>query len=145
MAYDPALSTPADKVRVLLGDIGATELWPDETINALLALNSNPYLVAATLAESMAAQTAGSVNTTVDGLTVAASDKTKAWLALAQRLRVSAQGGGPIGGMIAAGAPIVGGVSLGDMASRDADSDRPPNAFRQNMMNDPAAGDGVAR
>lgn len=139
MAYDPALSTPADQVRVLIGDTGATQKYPDETINALLALNSNPYIVAATLAEAQAASTADRVSTTVDGLTVAASDKTKAWLALAARLRAAAANGAGTGSTAGVGPPVVGGVSIGDMAGRDADTDRPANAFRTGMMRNPKA------
>lgn len=146
MAYDPALSTPADQVRVLLGDTGSVPYWPDATINAMLALTSNVYLVAAVLAEQRAALSAAKTSITVDGLSVARSDETKAWLALGARLR--AQGmvnGGVIGGAAIAGLPVVTGVSVSEMEAVDANTDRPESAFRMGMMSNPAAGSDVAR
>ena len=142
MAYDPTLSTDVDKVRLLIGDTGATQLFPDTTISAMLTLaGGSVYLTAAALCDALAAQYAGKVDIVVDGLSVSQSQKSEAYAARAAQLRRDALALGTG----ATGAPIVTGVSIGEMDGVTANTDRPGDAFSFGDMDNPAAGSAYSR
>lgn len=134
MAFDPNLSTPKDLVRLLLGDTATPEKFDDATITAMLVLNSNPYFVAAALADSLSARYATTVSSsiTVDGLTVdkGASEASAHYAALASRLRAEgAANGGVPGAQGFLTGPLISGISTSAMDAVDGDSDRMPSAF----------------
>lgn len=133
--YDPNLSTPTDQIRLYLGDTDVTAaLFSNEEIAAIYAIEKTTLGAASTLASSLAAKFARRVSTSLDGLSVQYSDMAKQFSALAQSLRQQLIEGP--GGL---GIPVVEGVSLGQMAAVDRDTDRNPSRFRMGQDDNPGS------
>lgn len=88
MSYDPTLPTDRDTARFWLGDWATTELLPNAQYDAVLALYGlEPGT--AFLADGLAAKYAQEPDrvTLPSGLSVAWSERVRAWRDLAARLR----------------------------------------------------------
>lgn len=129
-SYDTSLATAKDKVRLLIGDTDTSDQQlSDEEVSAILTLNSSDiYSSAIFLAQNLAAKYSRLVDTSIDSFRVSYSQLATKYNDLAgvlQRTKDNSPGG--------LGVPIVGGVSISDMQTRDADSDRPPSRSRVGM------------
>jgi len=125
-SFDPALSTPKDRVRLLLGDTQPPGWFSDEEINGLLVTVPAPTYAAAFLADSLSARFAMRVDKRIGSTQVSSSQASKAFAALAERLR--AQGPDSDGsGVPTAGDMYVGGIShaVVDELRRDSDAVQP--------------------
>lgn len=95
MAFNPALPTLLDRIRMIVGDTSndpETELFPDETYNAKIAEYQNWKLAAAEMAEAIAVQIEQDPTsfTAVGDMSVAWTDRTRSLRATAARLRSEA-------------------------------------------------------
>ncbi len=109
---DPANST-RDELRLMVGDTDTgDQLLTDEEIAYYLSLNSDDALASAPSAcEGIAAKFSRQANTTNQGLSVAASERAKAYLRLADELRDRAA---TLGEVFAGGLTISGKEALAD-------------------------------
>lgn len=96
----------------------------DESINAIIALESNNYMAAALAAQSIAGKYATLVDKSVGDLKLSYSQRSKAWAELSKTLRVSARTS--TGSVLA---PWAGGISQADKTTERADTDRVQPVF----------------
>ncbi|MCC8946008.1 hypothetical protein H8A97_13085 [Bradyrhizobium sp. Arg62] len=125
-----------DTVRALVGDVddgNSTLLLDDDTIELITAGFSSNYLAAAAVADAIAAKFSRSVTFSVEGLTIQNSQKAKAYLEMAQRLRSQATLN-DAGGI---GTPSISGTSTSHMDAIDNDIDRDPSRFKVGMSDYP--------
>lgn len=109
-------------VRFLIGDtssgqntgLGLPNLLTDADIEGSLTLFGNNYLAAARCCDVLAARHATQVTVRNEGLTINASDRRQAYLAMAQQLRSDAA---------LSAVPYSGGRSISEKDDRAADSD----------------------
>tara|TARA_R110000803_G_scaffold168774_1_gene231814 strand:+ start:664 stop:1092 length:429 start_codon:yes stop_codon:yes gene_type:complete len=120
---DPANST-RDELRLLVGDTATgDQLLSDEEIAYYLSLNSDDALASAPSAcEGVAAKFSRQANTSNQGLSVAASERAKAYLRLADELRDRAA---TLAEVFAGGLTIDGKEALAD----DVDATQPAFAI----------------
>jgi len=86
--YDPSISTDRDKVRLLIGDTDTSDQQlSDEEIAYLLTANGSVGLAGAEACEALAAKYARQVDTKNGVLSVAASQRYKAYVDKARSLR----------------------------------------------------------
>jgi hypothetical protein len=112
--YDPDITTDRDKVRLLIGDtITTDQQLQDGEIAFFLSEESNVYRAAARACQSLAALYARKVDKAVGDLKISASQRQKAYAALAKDLWIK-------GGV--SGIPSAGGVYVADKDSM-ADND----------------------
>jgi hypothetical protein len=125
-----------DEVRFLVGDTLANDpLITDEEILRALVSWPNPHLAAASIADALSARFAREVSHSADGQSYSASDISKQYLALADRLRAEARR------QLAKGAlPYAGGISHAEREKDDQDSDLIDHSFRSHMHDHPAKG-----
>lgn len=108
----------------------------DETITAILALHSNVYLAAAMCAESLAGKYSSAVDKQVGDFRLSYSQRAKAWIDLAGKLRASASRNSMF-------APYCGGISIADKQASADDTDRVQPAFTASLHNNPETGTDV--
>lgn len=115
---------------------GASIVWlfkyaelSDESITAILAIESDPRTAAAICAESLAGRYASLVDKKIGDLSISYSQRAKQWAELAGKLRSSARS--------ALFAPWAGGLSEGDKAARRADTDLVQPAFTRTLFENP--------
>jgi hypothetical protein len=127
MAIDP------DTVRILIGDTDSSnQILTDDQLTTLIALYNDTFNAAAGCADAIAALYSGGTSVSISGLiSVEQQQKAIAYRALATRLRMQATQSQSMG------APIVTGISQGDMDSVDSDTDRDPNRFKVGMSDFP--------
>jgi hypothetical protein len=104
----------------------------DESITAILAIESDPRTAAAICAESLAGKYAGLVDKKIGDLSISWSQRSKQWAEIAAKLRSSARS--------ALFEPFIGGVSVSDKAARRADTDLVQPAFRRDLFDYDAQG-----
>lgn len=132
--YTGDLSTNLDKTRFYVGDTDSTAaLFTDAEINGALAVYTTPLNTAAALADAQAAKYSRFATISIDGASVAYTDRAKAFRDLAVRLRAQSVTADDAG----IGTPFVGGVSIADMDTQRTDSDREPNRFEVGMQDFP--------
>lgn len=95
MAYDPALPTTLDRIRLIVGDTSNDpddELFPDETYLAKIAEYTNWKHAAADMAEAAAIQIEQDPTgfTAVGDMSISWSDRTRSLRTKAARLRADA-------------------------------------------------------
>lgn len=126
MTYDDALSANKDKVRWLIGDTSnsaATELQTDNEIAFALTQHGNQiYRAAAACARAIRGKFARQVSTSVGDVRVEAQQQFAHYTELAKSLERD-------GARYASATPWMGGVSVADKQSAEADTDRVPPAF----------------
>lgn len=96
----------------------------DESINAIIALESNNYMAAALCAQSIAGKYATLVDKSVGDLKLSYSQRSKAWADLSKSLRMSAR--------ISTSSvlsPWAGGISQSEKTTERADTDRVQPVF----------------
>ncbi len=98
----------------------------DESITAILAIESDPRIAAAICAESLAGKCASLVDKKIGDLSISYSQRAKQWAELAGKLRSSARS--------ALFEPWAGGLSEGDKAARRADTDLVQPAFTRTLF-----------
>jgi hypothetical protein len=125
-----------DEVRFLVGDTIATDpLITDEEILHAIEMWTNSYRAAAAIADALAARFAREVSHSADGQSYSASDISKHYIALADRLRIEAQRQ-----IAKTAAPYAGGISHAEREKDDQDDDLIDHAFRSHMHDHPAKG-----
>ena len=121
--YLGTLATSLDKVRFLIGDTAsASPKFTDEEIAGVLAMQTNVYHAAATLAERLSGDLASRVDISIDGASFDYSGQAQRYSDLARSLR--SQASMSAGGL---GLPKVGGLSIAEITSAEQDSDRAAN------------------
>lgn len=134
--YDPNLTDDEDKVRLLTGDTDTSNpRFSDEEITAALAATGDSiYLACAYLFDGLAAKYALTASISVDGYSRQSGKFIDNFTKLANRFRAQAatQGAGGLG------APFVGGISESEIETQREDSDRVPNYFEHDMMQNPS-------
>lgn len=135
--FNPALTTPLDKIRFAVGDTDvANPFIQDETIAALLAeAGATPVSVAASVAQNILTTLQQRVTYDVDGQGERWSDAAKAYastVALLNAKLLAETAAGVDAGAIAAsealgGGIIVGGLSRSENVDRTNDPDRAAN------------------
>ena len=122
---DPATDTK-DAVRFLIGDVGPDPsfLLQDEEINYLISVYTDALSAAAAAADALCAKFASQVDETTGDLQRKCSQKSKAYAALADKLRKQASDP-----LTASPIPFAGGTSCADIESREDDTDRYPDVF----------------
>ena len=120
MSFDPTIPTTLDRIRLIVGDTSsdpATELFPDETYTATIAMYTNWKLAAAAMAEAVAVKIEQDPTsfTAVGDMSVGWSDRTRSLRDTASRLRMEAGAEDvPVGNTIVAVALERGGASGGE-------------------------------
>ena len=114
--YDPTLATDKDRVRFLIGDTDTTDQQlANEEITYLLTVQSNVMLAAANAASGLAAKYARKADTSIGDLSISASQRAAAYLALYEQLKMQAHQAGILGGrMFVGGLTVSGKESLAD-------------------------------
>jgi hypothetical protein len=131
--FDPSLSLARDNVRMLVGDVLADDPQiQDETIDAILNANPDPYEAAAILAFNLAAQFTRYLTFAAEGVRYELSQRVKQYRELGMMLR--AQAVMAPGGL---GSLSVFGVSKSQIAGENQDPDRVPDRFRVGMFDYP--------
>jgi len=127
---DPANNT-RDELRLLVGDTNTSDqLLSDEEIAYYLGLNGSDALASAPSAcEGIAAKFSRQANTTNQGLSVAASERAKAYLALANELRDKA---------VTVADVFAGGLTISGKEALDQDSDAVQPSFRIGLDDNPS-------
>jgi hypothetical protein len=128
--YDLALSSTKDKVRLLIGDTDSSEPYlQDEEIDFFLSQNSDAVERSALDAcEAIIARLSRQVDSSIESISVSASQRVAQFTRLAQRLKKKIQNGNNQLGA------VVSGVSISEMNSVEGNSDRPESAFRLNQF-----------
>lgn len=123
------------QLRVLLQDpAGATEILSTTDYATIISLESNVYRAAAAAARAIAAKYASKVDVKAGPVAVSNSDKYDHYIDLATSFDVRADAGGGYGSDTTPLAPGLTGVSISEMDSVRADTDRVPSAFYRGMM-----------
>lgn len=133
-SFDPNLGSNKDKVRSLVGDTNdRSPLVSDEAINGWLTeFDDNVREAAAAVAEGLAAEFARKPNIQIDGFRIDNAAKVKLYSDMATRLHSGSEA--DTGGEL--GVPIVGGISIGTMASVEDDTDRVKPLMSQEVWED---------
>jgi len=129
-----------DTIRVLVGDVddgSSTLLIDDDSINLIAASYTSNISAAAAVADAIAAKFSRKVDFRLEGLSFSNSQKAKAYMALAQRLRVQAnnEDSSQMGVSIT-------GTSISEMDGVQENVDRPGSLFKVGMQQDPEVGGG---
>ncbi len=120
-------SVPADAVRFKLGDTTSPYLFSDSEVSYLLSeASANVDAAALAGAEQLAARFASMVDKTVGDLSIKYSQRSKQYLAIAERLRTSLS--------ISGAPPFCGGISRADKKSRYENTDAVPAQFTRDMQ-----------
>lgn len=128
---DPS-SSPMDAVRFWIQDTASPWLASNQEITYVLVNYPNPILAAAQMCRSIATKFANAVNKRVGDLSINYSDKSKAYLAMAEQFDLQ--------GVMSGLTPYAGGISLSDMQAdvQNTDKVRPP--FYQDQFDIPPTG-----
>jgi len=125
--YNTALTTSKDKIRLLVGDTDSADwLLSDEEINFFAGQESNVYLAAAMTAKALAAKFARLVDHAIGDVRVNLSQRQAQFATLAKDLQT--RGGGESAQIVGV-APYAGGLSISDVETNNADTDRVPPLF----------------
>lgn len=98
----------------------------DESITAILVIESDPRVAAAICAESLAGKYSSLVDKKIGDLSISYSQRAKQWADIAGKLRSSARS--------TLFEPWAGGLSEGDKEARRADTDLVQPAFRRDLF-----------
>lgn len=132
--YDPSISTDTDEVRLLIGDTDTTDqLLQNEEIGFFLTQASDVVLdAAARSARAIAGQFARRVDSSVESVRSAASQKKKHYTEMAAMYegQLATKGAG-------LGIPIVGGISKDTMRDVREDTDRVEPKFEMDKYANP--------
>lgn len=118
-------SVARDEVRFLVGDTDTTDqLITDEEIAYLITERGSNLGAAIGACEAIEAKFARLADRSFDDISVKASQKAAGFRALAKSLRAR---------MTRTVTPFMGGTSVSDIDSREADTDRPVPAFARGL------------
>ena len=122
-------TTPKDQVRLMIEDTDTTDQQlQDEEIQFFLTQEGSVSRTAARCAETLAAKYARQADRKVGDMSLSASQRSKAYLELAARIRQQAR---------INVAPYAGGISAGDKEANAADTDRVSPSFWVDMERNP--------
>ena len=129
--YDTSLPTDRDRVRLMIGDtIETDQQFSNQEIDAMLLIWGSVTTTAVAACRALAAKYARFADKWVGDLKILASQKSEAYLALAEQLEES--------GVTAIGAStaglFAGGLRVSQKEMLDGDTDRVVPFFRRNMM-----------
>lgn len=132
-SYTGDMSIDLNYVRTLIGDTDTNDQqFSDQIINGMLARVGDALGTAITLATGLVAFYSRRVDTSIDSIRVAMGQRTEHYKTLVSQLKAMAAASTSM-----ACAPIVCGVSVGDMISADQDTDRVASRFLVGMMEAP--------
>lgn len=130
-SYNTSLATDKDTVRFLIGDTDTTDQQlSDEEINGLLTLTGSTMAAAIRAARGLAAKYSRRADKWVGDLKILASQKAKAYLALAEELE---NGGSSLSGTRTHQRPFAGGISVAGKEALEDDDDWPRTSFQRGM------------
>lgn len=128
--YDTTLPVDKDKVRLLIGDTFSTDpQLSDEEIDAILALYGSVARTAVGACRMLAAKYSRNADKWVGDLKILASQKAKAYLALAEELEDA--GGNALG--VSSGVPTAGGINVTEKELAQDDTTRVVPFFRRGL------------
>lgn len=133
-SYDSSLSTARDHVRFLIQDTDTNDqLVSNEEISTTLTENgSNKYRAAAALCRSIALLVGRRPHVKESHGSLSSQEQYEHWMALAKEYDSKAA----VSGSSSVGAGVyAGGISVADIDSRRADTDRPSSAFSTDLHN----------
>lgn len=134
-SYNPALTTALDRVRFTIGDTNMkSPMLLDAEITYALTQQGDTRLCAADLLDVLATRYARRPDTSIDGLSIGNSARAEQMRRAAREIRVAVARGGSIG------APIITGLSLGEMRGVEANTDRPKDRAKLHQDENPGAG-----
>ena len=126
-SYDPTISTEKDRVRLLIGDTDTDDRqFLDEEINALISIYGSADAAAAAAARGLAAKYSRYADKWVGDLKILASQKAKAFTALAKTLTEA--------GFVSSGVPSAGGIRVSQKDTMKENTDRVEPAFTRGMF-----------
>lgn len=130
--YNVTLTTSKDKVRLLIGDvITEDQQLSDEEIIAVVAMvGGSVQLASIRCCRILAARYARYADKWVGDLKILASQKSKAYLALAEELE---DGGTTLTGSRTHQTPFAGGISIAQKENLNNDTDFPPTSFTKGI------------
>ena len=131
---DPS-NVPLDALRLLIGDTNssAQQLQDAELTYFLTLADNDVFLAAINAARTLAAKFARDVDSAVESIRIAAQDKYKHYIELAETIRKQKEDLTTTG----FASPVMPGISISTMDSVDDDSDRFPNRFRFGLHDNP--------
>lgn len=125
--YDPTLPTEKDQVRLMIGDTDQDNAeFSNEEINALITLHGGARAAAVAAAGGLAAKYSRHADKWVGDLKILASQKAKAFAALATTLGNLAIG--------YTGVPSAGGIRISQKDTMEEDTNRVEPKFKVNMF-----------
>lgn len=129
--YDKELPTDRDRIRLIIGDtLEVEQQFQDQEIDAMLTIWGSITATAIAACRALAAKYARQADKWVGDLKILASQKSEAYLNLANELEEA--------GATAVGASnqrlFAGGIRISQKETLDGDTDRVMPFFRRNMM-----------
>lgn len=130
--YNVALTDDKDKVRLLIGDVLSTDQQlSDEEIVAVIAMVGGSVNTAAIrCCRILAARYARQADKWVGDLKIMASQRSRAYLQLAEDLE---EAGSSLTGTRTHQTPFAGGIRVSQKQALEADTDFPPTSFKKGM------------
>lgn len=133
-SYSSPDASDTDAVRFLIGDTNTTQQQlSNEEIAYILTIQSNVIRAAAFAAKTIAAKYSREVGSSIESVRVFAADKFKHYMELANSLLAEAASSTSDG----LGLPLIGGISISEIASVEEDTDRVKSAFKKGMWSNP--------
>ena len=127
-----------DTIRILIQDTGLTPILSDDDLDAIVAVEDNVYRAASTCCRSLAAYYAKKVSLTVDVIKIENTQKFEHFLSLAKFYDQRAREGGGYSGAGAVGTGVLlTGVSVSEIDSVVADTDRVDSTFYMGQDDNP--------
>lgn len=120
-------------VRFYVGDTESPSLLSDDQITLAIDATTSDLAAAAVCARALAARYAREVDVSFETLSESGGQKAENFARLARRLDQQARRAGGLG------TPAAGGISVAEMETADADTDRVRPAFRASMFANPPA------
>jgi triphosphoribosyl-dephospho-CoA synthetase len=126
--YDSALSTDTDRLRFLVGDTLSTDQqFQDAELEYLIEAHGTLYAAAAAACRSLASKYARYADKWVGDLKILASQKSRAYAALAETFETKAVGASTWA------IPTAGGVYTADKAEQEANTALEQGTFKRGM------------
>lgn len=128
-------ATRRDAVRFLTGDTDTTDrqVTDEEIAFALLQTADDIYNAGAVICRGLAGKYARLVDTSIESVSSAYSQRVTHYTDLAARLIKEGKRFGSVG----LGVPVAGGMSISGMEAVEDDADRVPSAFRVDQFSNP--------
>ena len=137
---------PVSLVRAALGDTDTSDpLFSDDTIEAVLTLQTSPVLAAASLADMQGAKVSRKTNKKIGKTSINVGDEAKKWFELADRLRQLGPGDIPGGSGAKVGGVLAGGITRAEFANERSQTKYQPYSNEIGMDDNPGGPREVGR